>query len=77
MVTLSGELVASRPSNDLCITIENMESFWQLIQRMWADGASCRPAAEVQLEDTFASVQNDDVIFLKLWNRAIRPAALN
>ena len=46
---------------------------------MWADGASYRPAAEdVQLEDTFASVQNDviwNVNFLKLWNRAIRPAA--
>jgi serine/threonine protein kinase len=48
----------SRPTDDLGFPFKTMESFWLLIQRMWANKADHRPATEevqLHLEAIFIS----------------------
>ena len=47
------------PTDNQGIPFERMESFWVLKQQMWTHDADCRPAAQaaqLQLEDIFASL---------------------
>jgi serine/threonine protein kinase len=68
---LSNELAAAtairrgerplRPADDLGLPFERMESFWLLIQQMWATAVDQRPAAKkvhLRLEAIFASLSN-------------------